>query len=245
MANTRTKKTKKQTNWLGTLQKKVKDAKRQPKSVFSNVFFYVLIIFSAYLLFGAFFEGQMNKDERPISEVLKLITAGKVQDVTVSRDDVSVMLKDGTKFASKKEESVSFEEILANNKIPREKIAGKVEIKNKVMLDQIITPILTLGLPILLIFFIFRQMRSASGEVFSFGKSRAKVFSKGPQKITFKDVGGCREAKTELVEVVDFLKNPDKYRKLGARIPKGVLLVGPSGVGKTLLAKAVAGEADV
>jgi cell division protease FtsH len=79
----------------------------------------------------------------------------------------------------------------------------------------------------------------------SFGKSRAKLFEKGQQKITFNDVAGCEEAKKEMSEIVDFLKSPAKYRKLGARIPKGVLLVGPSGVGKTLLARAIAGEADV
>ena len=94
-------------------------------------------------------------------------------------------------------------------------------------------------------YFSFRQAKGAQDSIFSFGKSRAKPFIKGKQKATFADVAGVDEAKQELKEVVDFLKNPQKYRRLGARTPKGVLLVGPPGTGKTLLARAVAGEANV
>ena len=112
-------------------------------------------------------------------------------------------------------------------------------------LEQILSPLLTILLPLAIIYFIFRQMRGSSNDVFNFGKSRAKQFFKGQQSITFEDVAGNKEAKLNLQEIVDFLKNPEKYRKLGARIPKGVLLVGASGVGKTLLAKAIAGEANV
>jgi cell division protease FtsH len=120
------------------------------------------------------------------------------------------------------------------------------KIEKKVGFEQILSPLLTIILPIVIIYFIFRQMKGgSSGDVFSFGKSRAKLFFKGSQKITFDDVAGNNEAKVNLKEIVDFLKLPEKYRKLGARIPKGVLLVGPSGVGKTLLAKAIAGEAGV
>ena len=90
-----------------------------------------------------------------------------------------------------------------------------------------------------------RSQTRGAQDIFSFGRSKAKVFAKGKQNVTFADVAGVDEAKKELVEVVDFLKNPEKYRKIGARTPKGVLLFGPAGVGKTLLAKAVAGEANV
>jgi cell division protease FtsH len=94
-------------------------------------------------------------------------------------------------------------------------------------------------------FWIFRQARGAQDSLFTFGRSGARLFAKGKQKFTFEDVAGVEEAKKELEEIVDFLKHPAKYRRLGARTPKGVLLVGPSGTGKTLLAKAVAGEAKV
>lgn len=97
----------------------------------------------------------------------------------------------------------------------------------------------------LFFFFIIRAQNRAAGDIFSFGRSRAKVFAKGKQSVTFNDVAGVDDAKKELEEVVDFLKNPGKYRRMGARTPKGVLLFGPSGVGKTLLARAVAGEAGV
>ena len=105
--------------------------------------------------------------------------------------------------------------------------------------------LLPLGLMVLFFFFIFRQARGAQDSIFSFGQSRAKLFAKGKQPVTFNDVAGVEEAKRELEEIVDFLKHPGKYRRLGARTPKGVLLVGPSGTGKTLLARAVAGEAKV
>jgi len=94
-------------------------------------------------------------------------------------------------------------------------------------------------------FFILRAQNKGAQDIFSFGRSRAKLFAKGKQSVTFNDVAGVEDAKKELEEVVDFLKNPAKYRKIGARTPKGVLLLGPAGVGKTLLARAVAGQASV
>jgi cell division protease FtsH len=140
---------------------------------------------------------------------------------------------------------VSFDEVLSNNNVDRSKIAGEYKVEHRITFDQILSPLLAFGLPLIVLYFIFKQMKGQGNEIMSFGKSRAKLFNKGSQKTTFKDVAGCEEAKTEMMEIVDFLKNPEKYRKLGARIPNGVLLVGPAGVGKTLLAKAIAGEAGV
>src|SRR3972149_6907537 len=94
-----------------------------------------------------------------------------------------------------------------------------------------------------LLIMIMRAQNKGAQDIFSFGRSRAKLFAKGKQNVTFTDVAGVDEAKKELEEIVDFLKNPAKYRKIGARTPKGVILFGPAGVGKTLLARAVAGEA--
>lgn len=110
---------------------------------------------------------------------------------------------------------------------------------------SLLSNVLPLLLTILFFLFIFRQARGAQDNVFSFGQSKARVFNKDLPKTTFADVAGVDDAKKELEEVVDFLKNPQKYKTLGARTPKGVILVGPSGTGKTLLAKAVAGEAKV
>lgn len=217
----------------------------EPKNIFSNVFFYVFIALTALFLFNAYQDFQNTQDERPISAVVSLIEQGQVQDVVVAGDVIEVQLVDGTEFTSKKESSISFDDVLENNDLSPNQVKGEISIEDRITFEDVLSPLLLFGLPMLILFFIFRQMRSQSGEIFSFGKSRARIFSKGPQKVTFDDVAGVDDAKTELLEVVDFLQNPEKYRKVGARIPKGILLVGPAGVGKTLLAKAIAGEADV
>ncbi len=215
-------------------------------SIFSNVFFYVFLFFGIYILVTAFSGYSSNLETKPLSDTLKLIDQGQVQDVVVAGDKVEVLLQDGSKFSSEKESGVSFDEILTNNGIDRSKIAGEYKVEHRIGVEDILGPLLSFGVPILILLFIFRQMRGAGGDIMSFGKSRAQLFNKDSnQKITFKDVAGVDEAKKEMMEIVDFLKFPQKYRKLGARIPKGILLIGPSGVGKTLLAKAIAGEAGV
>jgi cell division protease FtsH len=229
------------------VEKNKKNGKKGKKkaSIFNNIFFYILVVGLLYVVMGSFAQLYMESDERPLSELITLIQEDKVQDIIVDDDTLEVMLQDGSKFKAKKESSVSFDEILANNQIDRTKIAGKYEIVERMKLEQIITPLITVGVPVIVLLFILRQMRGASGDIMSFGKSRARMFNKDLSKITFDDVAGVKEAKSEVYEIVDFLKHSDKYRKLGARIPKGILLVGPSGVGKTLLAKAIAGEAGV
>lgn len=209
------------------------------------MFFYVFVGLIVYLLLGTYVRNEAGDDIRPISEVISLIQEDKVQNITVSEDDIEIQLRDGTTFKSEKESSISFDQILVNNDIDRSKVTGEIKVEKSMELLDVLIPLLTFLFPLLLLFFIFRQMRGASGEIMSFGQSRARLFNKEDGKLTFKDVAGIEEAKNELFEIVDFLKNPEKYRKLGARIPKGILLVGASGVGKTLLAKAIAGEADV
>jgi cell division protease FtsH len=226
--------------------KNKKKTTRKPKSIFGNVFFYVFVVLIGYLLLGGLFESSVNVDKRSISAVISLINEEQVQDITVSGDRVNVMLRDGTEFSSEKEAVVSFDEVLSNNDVDRSKIAGELTIEKGFNWGDVLTGFLSFAFPLLILFFIFRQMRGASGDVMSFGQSRARLFDKeNGKKITFDDVAGIKEAKTELLEIVDFLKNSAKYRKLGARIPNGILLVGQSGVGKTLLAKAIAGEASV
>ncbi|MBI2027998.1 MAG: ATP-dependent zinc metalloprotease FtsH, partial [Candidatus Levybacteria bacterium] len=145
-----------------------------------------------------------------------------------------------------KEPGANVYQIFKDAGVPLDKT--KVIVRDQTGLNSwlnIITSILPILLMVAFFYFIFRQARGAQENMFSFGQSRAKLFSKDTPRISFSDVAGVDEAKQELTEIVDFLKNPGKYKAMGARTPKGVLMVGPSGTGKTLLARATAGEAGV
>lgn len=189
-------------------------------------------------------------EQIPLSEALSEIKSGKIEKVEVRGDELALYYPevDGLPKIrlSRKEEGSSFVEILQRAEVDPSKV--KVDIVSMAF-SRILAELLTLILPILgfglLMIFLMRRRGGGGDIMFGMGKSRAKLFAKGKQSIKFTDVAGVDEAKKELEEVVDFLKHPKKYLELGARTPKGVLLVGPSGVGKTLLAKAVAGEAGV
>lgn len=195
------------------------------------------------LSFGNFHPGV---ETVALSQILNDIKEERIKKIVVADDKLSVSYKDGGEKVAIKESSESFTNVLRNANIDPAKVDFRIQdqVLSKVWLD-VLGILLPLGLMGLFFFFIFRQARGAQDTLFSFGKSGARVFSKGKQSITFADVAGVDEAKKELEEVVDFLKNPAKYKAIGARTPKGVLLVGPAGVGKTLLARAVAGEAGV
>ncbi len=182
----------------------------------------------------------------PLPQVLNDLKAGSIENIAVNEDQLTIHYKDGAQKTSTKESSESFTQVLKDGGIDPATVPYSIENKmlGRVWLD-ILGILLPLALMALFFFFIFRQARGAQDSLFSFGKSGAKIFAKGKQNISFKDVAGVDEAKKELEEIVDFLKNPGKYTAVGARTPKGVLLVGPAGVGKTLLARAVAGEAGV
>ncbi len=233
------------TNKDKTKKNSAKGKKPEAKSLFSNVFFYLFLLFIFLAMANVAFKSNANAKNVALSEVISHIKNKEVQNLVVSGDNIEVLMRDGTSMVAVKESNISFDDILKNNNLDSSMISGEYKIEHRMSLDQILTPILTFGFPVILLLLIFRQMRNASGDIFSFGKSRARLFNKGSSRITFNDVAGIDEAKRELLEIVDFLKSPGKYRKLGARIPKGVLLVGPSGVGKTLLARAIAGEAGV
>jgi len=211
-----------------------------------NILLWSLVIFIGLYLLGSLVKIPIPSEEIPLSQVLTDIKAEKVEQVEVEDHKLILTYQDGEIFTSRKETGTSFTEILKGAEINPETV--NITIKDtsfsRAWVD-ILATLLPLGLMVLFFFFIFRQARGAQDTLFSFGRSRARLFAKGRQDTTFKDVAGVQEAKQELEEVVDFLKRPGKYRRLGARTPKGVLLVGPSGTGKTLLAQAVAGEANV
>ncbi|OGE08133.1 cell division protein FtsH [Candidatus Curtissbacteria bacterium RIFCSPLOWO2_01_FULL_42_26] len=181
---------------------------------------------------------------KPISNVIDDIKSGKIDKIEIDGDKISVDLKDDGVYISRKEENQSFFETLRAANVD---VGGvQINVRDRTFSQAwvtILTTFLPLGIIILFFFFIFRQAREGASSVFSFGQSRAKQFTPDKQKVTFEDVAGVDEAKQELQEVVDFLKHPEKYKAIGARTPKGVLLIGPAGTGKTLLARAVAGEA--
>lgn len=222
-----------------------KQAPKDLRSLLSNIYLYLFVfIIGVFILDGLGLIGPAP-ESIPFNEVLRLVNEDQVQDITVKDSDLTILLKDGTTVTSKKEAGTSIFEVLSSESIPASKVAGSINIEQKFPLESVLSLLLSIGIPLVILYIIFRSMRGASSDMFSFGRSKAKLFVKESSKITFNDVAGIDEAKSEMVEIVDFLKNPKKYSQLSARIPRGVLLVGPAGVGKTLLAKAIAGEANV
>ena len=171
------------------------------------------------------------------------VKGGKIDKIEIERKPLTINYKDGTKIYFPQRAAESLLKVFEGGVDPK-----AVEIKVKdlspgAMWMGIVSNVLPLVLTVVFFLFLFRQARGAQDNIFSFGQSKSRIFAKDLPKVTFADVAGVDEAKKELEEVVDFLKNPAKYKALGARTPKGVILVGPSGTGKTLLAKAMAGEA--
>lgn len=207
---------------------------------------YILIglIFLPYLYY--LFAGQ-PRDEISLSQLVRDVKDEKIEKIEVTGDTLEAQYKDeGIKIA-RKETSQETVNIFESAGLDLTKV--DVAITEPPLGEMAFDAFLSFGLPALLllflIFMVMRQMRGSQDGIMGIGRSKAKVFIKGKQDVKFADVGGMDEAKKELEEIVDFLKNPKKYTKVGARTPKGVLLVGPSGTGKTLLARAVAGEANV
>lgn len=207
-----------------------------------NVALYVLLIVIAVSMFQTFLTPQDRYSEITYSDFISQVQDEKVDSVVLTNNSVTGVLKDGTKFAT----------YLPDNDT---RALAALEDKNVTITAR--PPeqpswwmsLLSSLLPILILvgvwFWMMNQTQGGGGRVMNFGKSKAKMTGEGQVNVTFADVAGEDEAKEELEEVVDFLRNPGRYTEIGAKIPKGVLLVGPPGTGKTLLAKAVAGEAKV
>jgi cell division protease FtsH len=216
------------------------------KGFSQTIFIYLLIGLATLLIVASFNPQEPKTNEIAISQVISDIKDQKIYKLTVEGDKILLDYKDTEDQTARKESGESIYKIIESAGVDPKLVI--IEIKDLswqqtwVAVASALLPVLVM---VVLFFFLFRNAREGAQGIFAFGQSKAKIFNKDAPQVKFTDVAGVDEAKRELSEIVDFLKNPSKYTALGARIPKGVLLIGPAGVGKTLLARAVAGEANV
>jgi len=207
------------------------------------------------LLLVAFVFSLFRAEQTPpallgIDQLVSKINAGEIAKIAVAGNDLKIELKDGSRAVAIKEAEAGLSETLRNYGVDQNAFQKvNLEIQRESGLRYWLGIFIPSLLPLLIIgvflWLMFRQARTGMSQAFTFGRANIKLFAQFKDRIAFKDVAGLKEAKEELLEVVDFLKNPKKYLEIGARIPRGVLLLGSPGTGKTLLARAVAGEANV
>lgn len=214
---------------------------------FRKILLWLIIGLIGLSLLTSLLQGDPRSQEISLSQLIADAKEGKIERIEVTGSKLSAFYNGQTvPNTSRIEDRGTLTEVFQSAGVDLTSLSIEVadQSMSRLWIDVLVTmlPLLLMGGFIL---FLARQARGSQDGVFSFGRSKAKLFAKGKQDVKFKDVGGVDEAKKELEEVVDFLKNPKKYKAMGARTPKGVLLIGPAGTGKTLLARAVAGEADV
>ncbi|MBI5026692.1 MAG: ATP-dependent metallopeptidase FtsH/Yme1/Tma family protein [Nitrospirae bacterium] len=215
--------------------------RREVKNLYRNLIVWILFGVVMILLFNLFNAPKKVEEEIIFSDFMAKLDTSEIEEVTIKENHITGRLKNGTKFKSY---AADYPDLVKDLRAKGVKITAKPPEQN----PWYVTVFFNFGPIILLVFiwiFFMRQMQTGGNKALSFGKSKARLISEKGVKITFADVAGIEEAKVEVQEIIDFLKDPGKFSKLGGKIPKGVLLVGAPGTGKTLLARAIAGEAAV
>lgn len=221
------------------------------KTLYKNIFWAIITLVIVAVVFSMFL-GAIEKQPTVLTldQLTTKINKSEVKKIVVSGNNLSIELKTGEIATARKETETGLSETLKNYGVEPKALEGvALEIKEesglRFWLGILLPTLLPLIVIIAIFWYIMRQARAGATQAFTFGRSNIRLFAPTKDRLTFKDVAGLKEAKEELQEVVEFLKNPQKFFEIGARVPRGILLMGPPGSGKTLLARAVAGEAAV